>query len=256
MKYIKYILVTYILVYLLSSCKPIQYTSRSGDQDFSQFLKKRIENKGSDYYAVEQIDFKLNDGDIRNFKGKIYCSKGNYIFGSLSFLGIELGRFELSRDSIKLINRVDRKYYFDKISAINNIVKLDLSYDQVESLLLKGLVFENGITRKKILSHINETDSTLAFNYNNGQGLTVNSYFNKRGFEENEIEIMDRTRNFYLKAEIMPFRNEGRYPEKIHVDLKSDRYIAELELNIGKVSNKKFERKAFNINSRYSEISF
>lgn len=245
-----------ILTLLLVSCKSIPVSSPSKEADFTEHLYKLIENTETKYFSFEQIDITIYDGETRNVKAKLNILRGKFIFVNLNFLGLELYRVEITTDSIKIINRLEKTYYFDKIEGLKSIFNIELSYLQIENLILKGLFFDKRENRKQLEKRISEDTIFYNYQYKNSQNIYVKSFFNKESFQESGIEIVDKLSLFYLLATINKFNNSGTYPENINVSLKRRDYIADINIVVGKISYSKFESKPFIVNSKYREISF
>ncbi len=254
-KTFKFLIASTFLI-LMVSCKTIPIAAPSADSDFKQFLFKRIEHSNSDFFSCDQVELDISYGESRKLKAKIYLKKGDFIFASINFLGIEIGRAEISPDSIKIINRFDRTYYFGKIDDIKDRMNGGLSYYQIESLLLKGVVALKGENRKKQRSQFSEDGDFYIFNYQQSADRYVKSYYEKDSFKERKIEVVDRKSEFYLLCNLEDYENLNEYPEALKIKLKAKEFNADINISIGKISKAKFEKKSFAINSKYREMVF
>lgn len=239
----------------LLSCKSVPVSSPSAEADFSKHLYKRYEVSGEKFFSAD-LDLRINNGDTKNVKGKIYIRRDEYIFANINFLGIELGRIELSVDSIKLINRIEKKFFFGSIEDLNYKFNIDLSYYQIESIFLKGIVFDKKENRKKFKNRIQENEQFYFFVYQNLNGIKVKSVFDRSSFEQKGIEILDGHSSFYLEGSFSNYYADGSYPKNIRIDLKSDDFNAEIDVTVGKISNSKILSRSFVVNNKYREIIF
>jgi hypothetical protein len=219
-------------------------------------LYKRIVAAEGIYFSCDQIDIKIFDGEEKNIKAKVYVKRGEFIFANINILGIELCRAEITPDSIKIINRAGKTYYFGRYEELKSVLKVEISFNQLEMLILKGIVIDKGENKKKIKSHITEDSTSYCLEYSNTQNVSLKSFFNKETFVESGIEILNKDSIFYLKAQLINYNEAQNYPKEIQMKLKSNDYIADIVIKTGKISYSKFERRSFNVNSKYREMSF
>src|SRR3989304_4509910 len=109
----KYILFFFILVQF-SSCKIVERINIKEEKNLlSDVVEKKITKRKSENFLCDRVDIQIGGDELKNFHAKVVIAEGKSIFISASyFLGIEVGRIQLSRDSIKFINRINRVYYF------------------------------------------------------------------------------------------------------------------------------------------------
>lgn len=86
------------------------------------------------------------NGDSRSFTADVRWDRNDKIWMSFSIFGIEGVRAMFTRDSVKVINRLDRDYYYGTYEGIERLSQVKLSFDEIEQLLLGSLV---GIRDKK-----------------------------------------------------------------------------------------------------------
>jgi hypothetical protein len=242
---------------LFFSCKSLPLSSPTREGEFAQFIYKKGKTSESNYYSCDQVNILINDGDeSKSAKAKVYIQKGDFIFLNINILGIELGRAEITPDSIKIINRIEKTYYFDKLKGLNTILKLDLTYNQIESLILNGIIFDDSKNLKKTKSHISENKDNYTYVYKNADMPDITSYFLKDSFQEYRIEIGDSISDFYIIAALLNYQNDRGYPKEIKLGLKKRDYNAEVNIEIGKISNDRLSNRSFIINKKYREIEF
>lgn len=242
---------------MLVSCKTIPLASSSKNQDFSNYILKLYDSQSSKYYACDQVNVSIRTEEgSKSVRAKVYIHVGEFIYASISFLGIEIARAELSPDSIKFINRFDKTYYFGSIKDLPGLYNISLDYSQLEALLIKGIVTDKSLNKKRLNSHISETDSFYFYSFVPDMNSYVKTYFNKLDFKENKIEIVNRPAEFFLLASINEYQEIINYPANMNISLINGKTRAEIDLNIGRISKERNNRKSFEINSRYSEISF
>ncbi len=240
--------------FLLLSCKPVAVKAPSMDADFEKHLWKRSGSLGALSYLADPVDVSITTKDTKSFKAKISIQSGKYIFASIYLLGFELGRAEITPDSLKFINRIERKYYFGSSETIKSLTNSDLTYYQLESLILRGLFIDESMNRRKFREHIVDCNEFYCFNNSVTETATLNSFYKKDSFVNTLVEINDSVNNFFMSATLDKYDGSFNYPKDIQIDLKFQDFEAVIDLFIGKISNTKAINKAFEVNSRYSEI--
>jgi len=250
------IILSGFLSLFLFSCKPVAVNSPSIDADFEKHLLKKAGSFWTESYLADPVDVSITTKDTKSFKAKISIQSGKYIFVSINLLGFELGRAEITPDSLKIINRIERKYYFGSIETMKSLINSDLTYYQLESLVLRGFIIDEIMNRRKLREHIVENNEFYCFYNPITETANVNSFYKKDSFENTLIEIKDSVNNFFISATLENYDGSFNYPKIIKIDLKFNGFDAAIDLFIGKISKVKMINKAFEVNSKYSEFEF
>lgn len=142
-KFILYIILFSVL--FLHSCA--KKTTIEGLEKLSskstKFLQGKIEENKLNYvYLSAKFNAKTNINDEKvSFKGSLKIKRDSIIWMSLTKLGgVEMIRLVLTQDSIKFINKWDKEYFLGSIDKINQLDNVELSYQQVQDLLVGELV--------------------------------------------------------------------------------------------------------------------
>ncbi len=242
------------VVLILGSCKSLPIASVKNNDDFSQYLFKYYDSYNSEYFSAEQIDITVITDEAKSIKAKVYIDKGDYIFINVVFFGFEIGRLEITPDSIKFINRVEKKYFFGEFGELSSLLQMDLNYVQIESLLLKGLISDHPKNRKKFVAGIKENADNYYVIYDKEKTAIVKSYFNKSSFDIDRIEVSDAESEFFLVASMTQSNVLHGYPDKITVNILAEVFAGDVEIKVGRVSDNKPGNRDFLINSKYQKI--
>ncbi len=256
MKSLRYLLNFFVLMTMIVSCKTVPLSSVSRDADFGQYLFKKSRAYSSKYFSTEQLDIKVISDDTKNLRGKVNIMQGEYIYANINILGFELGRLELSVDSVKFINRIEKSYYFGEFSKVEGLLGIDLSYSQIESIILKGFVVDGSENRKLFKSRLNEGQEGFTYTYRSSFGAEVVSGFDIGSYNISSLDISDSKAGLFLSVFPGIYYEDPNYPRDLKVMVRSKSMDAEVQLQVGKISLDKFSRKNFNVNSSYSEILF
>lgn len=77
----------------------------------------------------------------QSFTTNIRWKKGDRIWMSMSIIGIEGARVLITRDSIKIMDKINERYILKPLSYIKEKTFVDLSFSDIENLLLGQLIF-------------------------------------------------------------------------------------------------------------------
>lgn len=128
------------LLVLFSSCK-----TKKQVLQFSNIRPMRAV-KLYDQTQLNQIQFKTlslkfsanyqKGGESQSFGGTIRIINDSLIWVSIvPALGIEAARLLITKDSIKLINRMKSSYYVGNYSFLRNMLSLEIDYEMLQCLL-------------------------------------------------------------------------------------------------------------------------
>ena len=96
----------------------------------------------------------------QSFTTNIRWKKGEKIWLSMSIIGIEGARVLITRDSIKIMDKINERYILKPLSFIKEKTFVELSFSDIENLLLGQLIF---------------TDTTHAKYADNPNNITINA---------------------------------------------------------------------------------
>lgn len=83
------------------------------------------------------------DGQTQSFNAEMRWQKGQQIWMSFSLFGIEGMRVVITPDSLKVIDRLNRRYFMKPFHFINEKTFMNISYADMEKLLLGEMVMAN-----------------------------------------------------------------------------------------------------------------
>lgn len=126
----------------LSSCKTSRkLISRSElkKKSFSVLYHKMEENQAHyDYLSARLvINFSKEGGRSTTLKGWLRMKKDSMIWLSMiPAMGIEVARAQVSPDSLKLINRMNKSYFVGNYRLLDSLLHTSLDYDVVQAMLM------------------------------------------------------------------------------------------------------------------------
>ena len=177
MRFLKYFLVLIII----SSCKPTKDRTRSTNLDTErlnakQVIRKVSKSKSKFRSFQSKLKIKLNNkGKSKSYSANIRIIKDKAIWLS-STAGIV--RVLITKDSLFYYNKLQKNYLKSSFSNIDEILGLKLSYETIESLLISEPVEK--INKSDFNDSFNSKGDPYIFNWSI---ISNSSQINKNVFE-------------------------------------------------------------------------
>lgn len=122
------------------SCKSKRHVLKSSikEHGFSYLYKKMIENQIQFDYLSAKFNISYQENKTTtNLKGQIRIKNDSIIWLSVTpALGIEAVRVQLTNDSIKFINRLNKSYFSGEYSLIDSLINTTIDYSLLQSMLV------------------------------------------------------------------------------------------------------------------------
>jgi hypothetical protein len=139
------LLLSLVLLFVASSCKTqkkintqLNNNNRCG-LDYKN-AKTLTANLKANEFCFDKLNAKLNveatvDSTYNSFSISLRIKKDSIIWMSISKLGIEGARVFITKDSVKIMNRIDNTYFKGDYLYISKLLNIPLDYDVIQSLL-------------------------------------------------------------------------------------------------------------------------
>jgi hypothetical protein len=139
-----------IVALIFTGCKITKIISKEKVMPMSE--KKLYNNIINNYLPYNTLSMKIsaeyNGSD--NYGGTIRIKKDSIIWISISKIGIEGARIQLSNDSIKFLNRLNSTYFISDYKFIMNKYQFDFDYDDIQTILTDELFLYNECLPKAV----------------------------------------------------------------------------------------------------------
>ncbi|MFH0866574.1 MAG: DUF4292 domain-containing protein [Bacteroidota bacterium] len=246
-----------------------------------KIIKEPIKDKKADYLfgQLKKNEFKFEWLSIKfsaavkihksenSFNGNIRIRKDSIIWISVSpALGIEAARAVITPDSVKLLNRLETTYFADDFKYINTLLKTDLDFDMLQSLLVGNdfAFYENNVFkasvdgmqyklstvgRGKLKKYIKTSDDTLSL-------LTQDLWLDPETYKITKVQLKELKENRKLEADYSDFNmvDSLMYPFKLHYNATSEKEKVEITIENSKVTVTGPLEFPFNVSSKYQRI--
>jgi hypothetical protein len=267
----------YLLAFILTftSCKHQQKIAAfkpkcSVDFKSAKWLTGKLK---SNEFNFNTLDAKLTveatvDSNSNSFTTSLRIKKDSIIWMSISKIGIEAARVLITKDSVRLINRINNQYFKGDFAYISKLLNSPLDYEILQALLvgnsvsfyddderLKGGVSDCqyllGTIRKHKLKRVMEKGKEL-------KDPAQNIYLNPDTYKILRILFYDFDLNRSFEANFSEFVSVDStqlFPTKMNFNIKAQKNIA---INI-EYARQKFNEGVifpFKIPDNYEEIKY
>ena len=130
----------------------------------SKSIIKKVNQNYLEYnWFTANLNGKIEiDGENTPVSANLRIRKDSVIWLSISaFLGIEVARVQITPDSLKLINRINKTYWTGDFEDVENTYGIPSNYEKLEGVLVGQISLEN-----QNMSSIITENKYLLFNKN------------------------------------------------------------------------------------------
>ena len=243
----KRILLFISLILLLSSCKRDLF-------QFNYSEKKRLKIQELDFdYLQAKSKLEYDDG-MQNFNANatIRIRQDSLIWISISSTGVEVIRSIIQKDSIFVIDRINKQYREFSFDSLQRAYNIPFDYDMVQSVLVGNLIK----TRKSNDKVVKNDDFFIL--KQNSDNLSIDNFVNSKTMKIEKVKVRETPSdsNMEIKYEDFQMNNEVLFPHKNSVFLSYNRnnsnLVSQLDIKFSRVAiNEKKIKFPFNIPNRY-----
>ncbi len=238
-----------ISIILLQSCsKNLSVFSKSYSAD-----DLKIEELTFDYLTIKsKIQFK-EPHKTTKATALIRMKKDSVIWFNLSgALGVQGVRGIITKDSVKIINRVEKKYYQYDFNAVSNEFKFPIDFNLIQSMIVGDMpkpIGDNNSIKKSNGQYIIKQ---------NIENIKIANYVNQTSMKLEEVSVTEKETDNSLKLLYKDFKdvNGQGLPFSIFISLIHHNEFGEIEtqLNIDHIKAEASEkplRFPFSIPKKY-----
>jgi hypothetical protein len=182
LKTILFLLVSSVL--LLNCSKKITPTTVSpvaSSLEIQEIDFKYLQGKG-------RINYKDAKGE-RDVKTTVRIHKDSVIWISFSVIGVQGGRVLINKDSITIVNTLDKEYFVFTYEELTKRFNFKMDYPVIQSALLGNLVeprtATDKIKRESSFDLLEQTQSSV----------TIKNYINTASSKVEKVELLESTTN-------------------------------------------------------------
>jgi len=221
----KQFVVLSISIILLQSCsKNLSVFSKSYSAD-----DLKIEELTFDYLTIKsKIQFK-EPHKTTKATALIRMKKDSIIWFNLSgALGVQGVRGIITKDSVKIINRVEKKYYQYDFNAVSNEFKFPIDFNLIQSMIVGDMpkpIGDNNSIKKSNGQYIIKQ---------NIENIKIANYVNQMSMKLEEVSVTEKETDNSLKLLYKDFKdvNGQGLPFSIFISLIHHNEFGEIETQL------------------------
>jgi hypothetical protein len=260
-------LITALTAGIFNSCRSIapvvrESVSYTADEIYENVARNEPDIKT---YSAGRVSFKINDNDEElNLRGSVRINKDSAILVSINaFAGIEAARLFLSPDSVKILDRINNRYFLGNYEEAEKFFPVRLDYGVIQSIFLGSSV--RIFDEFQILDHTGtrylfQNDvMTVSYSgeifphtgYRSGDDMLQidldNSFFLR------DIQLFSTENDIYTRLRFNSFSNtNGQYfPDNIDFHFVSHNLPLHANIRFGRIEIDRELNFPFSIPSRY-----
>jgi hypothetical protein len=184
----------------------------------------------------------------QSFTTNIRWKKGEKIWMSMSIIGIEGARVLITRDSIKIMDKLNSRYILKPISYLREKALVDLSFTDIEHLLLGQLVFTDTAYAKYAANPTNTTIST------DGLRFLTSLVFDKSSSQLNSVFVTDKRYAQTIEATYTNYQQQSGKPFSMDrtLTMRSGPETFDMNLKFQSIELKQNLDYPFSLNPNYT----
>jgi len=227
-------LITMSLIVLISACKSRKIVTpevvntakdsaikTASAEDLLGFTVKNWQ------YFSSKIDVEYKNGDDKkNFNVNIRMLKDSLVWISAGLFGMEGVRVLINKDSMVVLNKLEKKYMVYKNDVISGFSDVPLTVSQIQNLILAHPVYA-----LKLYEITRNNDLALAIQYQQEKFITSHLY-KKQYYTIDTTSINDRTSRNYAMARYQDYSvvNGHNFPLTANLTASNGAKLIQIEM--------------------------
>ena len=202
-------------------------------------------------YLASKLSVKTNlNGKQQNFNANMKWKKNEQIWLSFSILGFEGVRISITPDSIKIIDRLNKQFYIEPFSYLNEKAGMDITFGELENILLgKTIKMDN---KSAIYSVLENGNHQIKYD-----GATFSNQTNLDSIMQLPVDmtILDNSGRILFVAFSNYVKKEGKFFSMNRLIKANDMMNKiEIDANYEQIEVKDFLEFPFQINQNYTRV--
>lgn len=243
-----------LLIFLLTACRTTKKIEKSASGDLLETIDSRLRSNLGVDYSMDRVKIDIRGNRKLNLNAKVYISYDKFIFLSFNYIGFEVARALMTKDSVFFINRAERTYFKKSVREIKNKYFSSLSLEFMQRFLINGYAIPEGIKAKRIVNYFVRVDNNeYLFMPGLSQEKNLKMVYNE-DVKLINFNYIDNKGNLFLNVDLD--YNHLNQPDKLIAEFISIKEKYNIILVPGKIENKSIKIPEFTINKGYNEIKF
>jgi hypothetical protein len=260
----------FALVILMAACKTEKVSRKPLEGKNKDFLLEKLEANEVDFktFSAKSSISVQNESSTNSFKSTIRIQKDSAIWVSVTPLfGIELARILLTKDSLKVINRINAEYFIGDYEYFYKKYDIALEFETIQALLIGNKVdFERdeklkfsidkekyylGNIKRRKVERVERKPKKIDNNE------LVSLWLNPTSFKIEEMLISDLTASRFVRAMFSQHQEiEGKlFPTQLTFYL-NESVNDKVDIEYTKITLDQPISFSFNIPSKYEQVFY
>ncbi len=273
----RYIIFVLLLIIVLTSANYGRIKTTNSKKLYKKVKAEYLEYKNLSIKSKIKINFKDKHYKL---KASIKITKDSIIWINLVHsTGVSILRLELTKDSIKFINKLDKTYFLGDYNKIKDLTHIKFDYKSLQSILTNELFSLNNKNKTKehkidkIFYNFYSLKDSNKFVMQNLKPKEIKKYINK---QKGKINLLER---FFIAKETYKIDsvnieelntknkinivysdfnaiNNKKMPSSINVKIYNDSLVMSAKIKPYKIKISKSNKYSFKISDKYKQIKF
>lgn len=229
-------------------------------------------------FYVKKFTANFTIKDVKkSFKGAIKIQKDSLIWISITAPvgGIEVARLLISKDSVKMIDRMKKKYFIDDFNFFNERLNVDLNFESLQSILTNSVFTAvNSEKEKSFVRGFNAKIINNMYVFISEKSRKVDRKLrkdklrklNRFGYQKIDIDPalmritdvlvkdFEDARDISVKYRDFKSYDNNKFPQRLSFQVKDPKHLLSCSLKFNKISFDEKLRFSFKISSKYERI--
>jgi hypothetical protein len=266
-----HLLVVLALILLLTGCKSTRST-----------LKKPIKEYGFDYLYAKMLENQFNfnflsakfsltyyeDKGKTDLRGQLRMKNDSITWISFSpALGIEAARLNLTDDSIKFINRLNKKYFMGEYDLIDSLLNTTIDFSILPAMIVGNDITSYDVNKFKAsidgglyritIQERRKIKKSLKNTEDDARVLVQNIWLNPEDFRIRQVELKELNDGDNKKLDVV-YKNyfpvgDQMFPEEMFISITSQKSIL-IEVKFLKVELDEEMQFPFRVPGKYEKL--
>ena len=238
-----------LIMFLFACGSNKDFVNYSLEYRSTKSIVKKVNQNYLDYnWFTAKLSGKIKiDGVDTPVSANLRIRKDSVVWLSVSaLLGIEVARIQITPDSLKLMNRIDKTYWAGEFEDVQNTYGLHSNYKQLEEVLTGQISLDN----QKMRSIISE-NKYLLFNKNEKETQQSKAWIDNRFLIQTFLLEDDMQTSFTIRYFDYEKHAQRWVPLKLNLLLNKNEQQTEANFTYSKVNINTPKKVNFNIPYNY-----
>lgn len=241
------------IIIIFSSCKALKIrdVEERKTLSYSNAVMFKLRNsERPEHLLIQNGNLKIQNENTTNLKLTVYSEKDKLIFLSGRYLGFEIFRLMLTKDSIKFINRAQQSYFFGSKNNMENELLRSVSLKDIQDLMFTGFMEQTNMDRRYVERNFEPKVDKIFYNKVLDEGIKIEMEYDLAAFLTKML-LSNHIDSVYID---MFLKRNDTDLESITGSYYRNNYEIKFEFETNEIKNSSYSRTKFNIGKNYNEI--